>query len=323
MLNTENNIAPPTLLTVTWSGDLDHFAMLRQSLSRSALANCPHLVIVQSEDLALFEKFRAPGLTLTTSADVLPAEVEERRRNARRQQQRWGRRGTVLAGSLARHLGWPRWVRYTGWHTQQLCKLAAAASTTAQTLVAMDSDLIVTPHARLTDFVSAQTGIVHCFEHWLRTEQLSRKVQHWQHSARRLLQLPEQDKGHADAYYDTPFIFDKDAVNGMLEWLECRYQQPWWQSLVNCPPRQWSEFGLYRAWLRHYYRGTVQWQDVNSIGYLYDASNLERLSAEFRELVHGRHCHYVTIHSQSSGRQNWHPENYAETLMGLLDEPGL
>jgi len=325
---TNAEAASPTLLTVTWSGDLSHFAMLRESLSRSALADCPHLVIVQSEDLPLFNQFRAPGLTLQASAEVLPAKVEARRLDARHQQRRWGRRGTILAGSLARHVGWPRWARYTGWHTQQLCKLAAAASSSTQTIVAMDSDLIVTPHAHISDFVAVPSELgqgqaVRCFEHWQSKEQLSRKVQHWQQSAHRLLQLPAHNEGNADAYYDTPFIFDRDAVRAMLAWLELRYQQPWWQSLIDCPPRQWSEFGLYRAWLRHHYPGNVQWQSIDSIGYLYDASNIERLSAEFRELVSGQRCHYVTIHSQSSGRHNWRPENYAETVLALLAEPGV
>lgn len=322
MTNTGSASALPILLTVTWSGDIEHFAMLRSSLARSALADCEHVVIVQSEDLPLFQPFRVPGVILRSTADVLPAEVEERRCHARRQQRRWGRRGMILAGSLARSTGWPQWPRYTGWHTQQLCKFAFTAGCEARTVVVMDSDLIVTPHARITDFLSPQTETPCCFEDWRGAEHLSRKVQHWQQSANRLLQLPTQNATLFDVYYDTPFILHAGALRALLAWLESRYQQPWWQSLVNCPPRRWSEFGLYRAWLRHYYSGEVDWRGTDFIAYLYDASDPKRLAAEFREMVHERRSHYVTIHSQSSGRQRWEPKDYADSVLALLSESG-
>lgn len=323
MTNAGSESSPLTLLTVTWSGDLEHFALLRESLMRSALADCPHIVIVQTEDLSLFQQFSAPGLVLRPTAEVLPKDVETRRRQARRQQSRWGRRGTILAGSLARRMGWPQWPRYTGWHTQQLCKLGAAAGCDTRTVVVLDSDVIVTPHARIEDFISPQSEPVYCLQQWQNAEQASRKVRHWQRSTNKLLQLPEQNEERVDAYYDTPFIFDTGALRAMLAWLESHYRQPWWQSLLDCPPRQWSEFDLYRHWLRHYYPGEVTWRGTEFIGYLYDASNPENLAAEFRNLVRDQRCHYVTIHSQSSGRQNWGPKDYADTVLDLLIGSGL
>lgn len=308
----------PLLLTVTWAGDRAHFALLRESLKRSALADCPHLVVVQDEDLPLFQAFCEPGLTLRSSADVLPALVERRRFCARKQQARWGRRATTVAGSLARQAGWPRWVRYTGWHTQQLCKLSAAANSDARTVVALDSDLIVTPHARVADFQPSQPGRVLCYEDWQPAQSLSRKVRHWQASAFRLLELTPPRGDSRDVYYDTPFIFDVPALQSMLTWLERHYGQPWWQTLIDCPPRQWSEFGLYRAWLRHRFEGEVEWIDRSRAGYLYDASDASELARQLRELVERQHCHYVTIHSQSSGRQDWHPDDYADQVRAVL-----
>ncbi|MEX1198206.1 MAG: DUF6492 family protein [Pseudohongiellaceae bacterium] len=308
----------PLLLTVTWSGDRAHFALLRESLKRSALADCPHLVIVHDEDLPLFKAFREPGLTLCSSAAVLPALVERRRFCARRQQERWGRRATTVAGSLARRFGWPRWVRYTGWHTQQLCKLAAVAGSDARTVVAMDSDLIVTPHARVEDFLPARPDHILCYEDWQPAEALSRKVEHWQTTACRLLDLPLPEGDKRDVYYDTPFVFDVQALQSLLGWLDERYGRPWWETLIDCPPRQWSEFGLYRAWLRHRFQGQVEWTDRSRAGYLYDASDADQLARELRELVEARRCHYVTIHSQSNGRHDWHPDDYADQVRALL-----
>ncbi len=306
------------LLTVTWSADQPHFELLRDSLARSPLAECPHRVVVQDEDLSRFAGHRET-VTLRSSAEVLPETVERRRRRARRWQQWLGRRGTTVAGSLARRLGRPAWVRYTGWHTQQLCKLAVAAASEADTVVVLDSDVVVSPHAGAADFVHPGGAVV-CYQHWLDSSQVSRKVRHWQETVHRLLDRPLPADGYFDCYFDTPFVFHAPAVRQMLAWLEDRHRQPWWQVLLAQPPRQWSEFGLYRAFLRHHYDGPVDWRNSDHIGYLYDASDPRRLAAEFRRLVAEQGRHYITIHSQSSGRHGWHPDDYAPLIRQVLAE---
>lgn len=308
----------PRLLTVTWSGDLAHFRLLRESLRQSALVDCPHEVIVQQEDLALFEPFRADGVLLRSTAEVLPEKIEHRRRQARRHQLRWGRRGTKLAGSVARRCRWPRWPRYTGWHTQQLCKLMAASSAGAETVVVLDSDVVVTRHARTADFLPTHPGTIRCIQDWQPADAVSRKAAHWQATAHRLLRLPEPRGARRDVYYDTPFVFDAAALQALLAWLEQQYRQPWWRTLIASPPRQWSEFGLYRAWLRYRHEVPVEWLDRSLSGYVYDASDVARLEQQVRALIDGQQCHYVTIHSQSNGRGDWGPENYAEALRSVL-----
>jgi len=153
------------LLTVTWSGDRAHFELLRYSLDLSGLSRLPHEVIVQDEDIDPFRDHDRPPLQLRSSADILPPSVERHRRRAHRRQGRFGRRLTTLAGSLARRLNWPRWVRYTGWHTQQLCKLFAAAQSDENAVVVMDSDLVVSPMAACDDF-QGERGIV-CYQRWV------------------------------------------------------------------------------------------------------------------------------------------------------------
>lgn len=301
------------LLTVTCAEDREHFDLLSHSLSQSALAGLPHEVVVQEEDRPVFARYGEASPGFRSSRDVLPESVEARRREARRWQARFGRRGTTMAGSLARALGWPRWVRYTGWHTQQLCKLAVAAASDEDTVVVLDSDVVVTPHASREDFLH-RGGAAVCYQNWLEPEQLSRKVLHWQHTAHRLLDMDWSENGPFDCYYDTPFVFHAPAVRAMLSWLEERHQRPWWETLLAQPPRRWSEFGLYRAFLRHHYDHPVDWRETGHIGYIYDASNTDRLLMEFRRLLHEQQCHYITIHSQSHGRHSWGPEDYGERL---------
>lgn len=68
-------------------------------------------MVVQHEDLSLFQGFADARTQLHSSAEILPDAVEIRRNQARNWQRRLGRGGTRLAGSLARHLGHPDWVR--------------------------------------------------------------------------------------------------------------------------------------------------------------------------------------------------------------------
>lgn len=306
--------APLVLLTVTWSLDKPHFALLRDSLRHSAFAQTPHHVVVQHEDLDLFREFA--GIILHSTADVLPSEVEARRRAARAWQARLGRRGTVIGGSLARYTGWPRWVGYTGWHTQQLSKLAFVAGTEVETVVILDSDVIVTPHARATDFLAPEKIV--CYQDLRPLTQLKGKVRHWQQTAHRLFGTPFPAGGTYDAYYDTPFVMHSPSLRALLRWLEQARSQPWWLTLVRQPPRRWSEFGIYKHYLRTQSPVPVDWRAADCMAYLSDASDAAQLAWHFGQALHQRRAHYITIQSQSSGRQSWTPDRYADVIREQL-----
>ena len=307
------------LLTVTWSADWQHFDLLRHSLALSGLADVPHEVVVQTEDLDQFQEFSQGSVRLSSSAEVLPSTVEAHRLEAQRWQARLGRRNTTIAGSLARRIGWPSWVRYTGWHTQQLCKLSAVAASSEQTVVILDSDLVVSPRACPNDFTHDSDSDAICYQRWIPARELMTKNANWQRSAHQLLDLQMPIHGPFDVYYDTPFIMHPQVVRELFDWLESTYQRPWWQTLLSLPPRQWSEFGIYRLFLRHRYSGRVEWRNDEPVAYLYDASDVESLASRFKQLLLEQHCRYITIHSQSSGRHSWTPELYQAAIKQCLE----
>jgi hypothetical protein len=308
--------APFRILTVTWSEDLPHFALLRDSLAMSRLAHIPHDVVVQSEDLTLFDAFRGSTITLRGSNSVLPPPVERRRRQARRWQARAGRRATRLLGSVSRRTGWPRWVRYTGWHTQQLSKLAAVAASDVDTVVVMDSDVVVTRLAGPEDFVSGRT--ITGFAEWRPASELTGKVRNWQRTAHRLFGQRVPGGDDVDCYFDTPFVFHAPSLRDLLAWLERQYGRPWWQVLLALPPRSWSEFCIYKTYLRLYSGHDVEWRDIGKFGYLFDASDPGRLADEFMRLVDEGGRHYVTIHSQSAGRRLWSAQASTDGIRDCL-----
>lgn len=311
--------ALPTLLTVTWAGDRQHFAMLRESLSNSRLADCHHRVVVQHEDMALFEPFRSAHVELISTASLLPATVEQNRVRARHWHQRLGRRAVIRAGSLCRLTGFPAWVRYTGWQVQQLSKyFAVLASTSAQVCV-IDSDVLVTPWAQPDDFAAHNHEVVALRE--LSDHAPRGKTAHWLQSSRSLLQLPGPAHAPFDRYFDTPFVMSAQVLQQLCQWLETHYQQPWWQVMLAQAPRRWSEFGLYCTWLKSHNTLPVRWMDsAEKIGYLFDASDAETLKQAFYQQMVVQKKHYITIHSQSSGRQRWTSEHYRQTVMACLQE---
>lgn len=306
-------------ITPTWAGDLEHFRVMRTSFERSPLARFQHYVVVQDEDLPLFEEFRdRPGLTLLSTRDVLPADLERRRVKARLLSGRLGRNVTRICGSLKRVISWPLWPSYTGWHTQQLCKLKLTSELDCDIAVVLDSDLVITPSATTEDFFG-DSGVV-CFADWRRSSELGGKVRNWVLETERLVGA-ECDADPVNVYFDTPFVFDKRLLCSALTRLESKTGKRWWSALLDLPPRRWSEFGFYKAFLMHRTaQNSIDWREPSFFRYVYDTSDPQKVIDTVREMIADPDIHYVTIHSQASGRENWNPQAYLKPLLSLLNQ---
>ncbi|KMQ73559.1 DUF6492 family protein [Marinobacter subterrani] len=305
-------------ITPTWAGDLEHFRVMRRSFEQSPLAGFDHYVVVQDEDLSLFEAFRnRPGLKLLSTRDVLPAEVEYRRARARKLSERFGRDFTRICGSLKRLFSWPLWPAYTGWHTQQLCKFKLASELDADTAVILDSDVVVTPAAGAGDFLGA-SGVV-CFATWSRRADLGGKVKNWVVESEWLAGASEP-ADPVNVYFDTPFVLDRELLASAMADLGNRTGRDWWSALLERPPRRWSEFGFYKAYLTHRVpAAAVDWREPPFFRYVYDTSNPQRVIDTVCEMMEDPAVHYVTIHSQASGRENWDPQAYLKPLLSLIN----
>lgn len=308
-----------SLMTPTWSGDLPQYRVLMRSLQQSPLADLAHMTVVQSEDEPALRRCAPSDTSLVTTAELLPQKVEKRRQRARRLSERLGRHVTRNAGSLARWVGWPGWPRYTGWHTQQLCKLAAAAGAQTDYVVAIDSDVIVTPFAQLAPLLE-QPGIA-CFSRPCRFDDLHGKTRNWVRQADRLLDAPTRD-GWYDCFFDTPFLLHSETVRRLLGWLEKRYDRAWWLTLLAQPPRRWSEFATYKRFVAMIDDGPVDtrvnWLSPDTLHYIFDASDTGRLIDEVKRHLHEPATHFITVHSQSSGRALWTADAFSDDLLELL-----
>ncbi len=315
-MSTEPHIV---FITPTWAGDLEHFRVMRTSLEHSPLARFSHYVVVQHEDLALFEEFRGrAGLTLLSTLDVLPEVVERRRVRARKLSERFGRDFARICGSLKRVFSWPLWPSYTVWHTQQLCKLKLASELDCDIAVVLDSDLVITPSATAGDFFGS-SGVV-CFADWRSRSELGGKVRNWVLETEKLVGT-EREADPVNVYFDTPFVFDKRLLCSALTGLESKTGKRWWSALLDLPPRRWSEFGFYKAFLMHRTpEATIDWREPSFFRYVYDTSDPQKVINTVRDMITDPDIHYVTIHSQASGRENWDPQAYLKPLLSLLNQ---
>jgi len=305
-------------ITPTWAGDIDHFRVMRASFETSPLGAYPHYAIVQTEDLPLFDEFReSPGLTLLTTQDVLPEDVERRRVRARALSDRFGRNFTRICGSLKRTFSWPKWPSYTGWHTQQLCKLKLATELDCETVVVVDSDVLITRHASASDFL-CNSGTV-CFASWKPRAQLRGKVRKWIEESEKLVGATSEADPF-NVYFDTPFVFSRTLLKMALEDLESRSGSSWHAAMLSRPPRRWSEFGFYKAFLTHRAcKEDVEWREPSFFRYLYDTSDPRKVVEVAKEAMSDPEVHYLTIHSQASGKKDWDPKSYLDPLASMIE----
>ncbi len=314
-----------SLVTPTWSGDLDHYRILLRSLAQGPLGGLEHTTVVQSEDFAVFSALLTDSQNshttrLRSTEQVLPPAIEQARRRATSLQTLIGRHITRISGSLSRELGWPHWPHYTGWHTQQISKLAMASQADTDYVLVVDSDVVVTPAADLTEILKRDAVV--CFSDRKPLAQFKGKTRKWVLQADALLHIPPNRQQSYDSYFDTPFLLHVATLRSMFAWLEQAYQQPWWQVLLAQPPRRWSEFATYKAFLLELADGqsdtTAHWQTPDMMSYIFDASDTERLLSEFQASWQDPDIQFITVHSQSSGRQRWHPHSFADDLLTLI-----
>lgn len=124
------------LVTATYAKDVRRFSVLRHSIERFA-PDVLHRVCVQTEDLALFERQfgGAKNLELIPSCDLLPETLEAWRRRSAGCRFRVIREVQKRVSSLG---------HFNGYLAQQLTKFELARRTSAQNVLIVDADTILT-----------------------------------------------------------------------------------------------------------------------------------------------------------------------------------
>jgi len=235
------------LVTPTWLGDLERFALMRESISTAEVL-IPHHVCVQTEHLAAFKarfagRPEANGIEWSTTADVLPPEIEARR--LRRAQQRAGQ-WKKIQRSLQKRFGWFALAAYEGWQTQQLVKLELARRLGPELIITIDSDVVVTRAFTAADFqVDGRIALPATSR---TTVEADAHTARWndQGCALQGLQAPLTfNGGHYLEIVQHPFPFERSFVQRLCDQLEQQSGKFWMDYLLAQPVGNWSEFTLY------------------------------------------------------------------------------
>lgn len=310
------------LISCSYAEDYDQLSLLLASIKNSNLRKIPHYIVVHTEDIDKFQSFNNRNVTIIPTADILPSEVETRRINAKKYYDMYGRRISKALGSASRYLGHPRWPSYTGWHTQQICKLVLASRENYEHVLALDSDSLVSPNATLDNLL--KEGMITCFTSIIDGETTKpvkdTKVLKWNKQANRLFDIPEYKNLTDESYFDTPFIFHAPTVRQMMNWLESQYHAPWWKTLLNQPARRWSEFATYRTYLRNKeVAAPISWVSDAKNHYIFFAYDKNKVRNEVEQALENADIHFITIHSQASGRRKWNTGECVSSIKPLID----
>ncbi len=233
-------------ITPTYRQDFDRFQLLRESITAFGQGHIRHYALIGGEDLELLQQMNLPNVVPVTIAELLAPEIEAGRvaynNSGGRMFKRWQR-------SFYKRFGWFPNARYYGWQTQQLLKLAAPALLPERVFVSFDSDMIVCGHFGMDDFV--RDGKVALYERRFPLEK-PRKPTSWHGLACMLSDQPVPvNPGDETAdYVALPFVFEKSHAQALHAWLEQRFQQPWWRTILDLPLCGWSEFMIYGEFVR-------------------------------------------------------------------------
>lgn len=299
-------------ITATWRGDLERFALLRESLCAFGHGGVPHYALINTEDEPLLRKLRLPGVTAVTTAQLLTPEVEAGR--LRYLNAPGGRRWKTFKRSLYKRTGWFSDVRYYGWHVQQLAKLAAVAQLPHDVFVCFDSDNLVTKPFGLDSFFA--DGKVVLYER--RDELHGRRPSDWYTNACRLLDLPAPSD-HQVNYVNQPVVFQRNAMQALHAFLERRHGRPWYESLLAQRLGGWSEFITYGVFVRHHLKMESVFTARTDEGSLWIYSEEERRNAQelIRRAFHDPAIRLLVLQADDHGR--WPLARFMPVLREQLD----
>jgi hypothetical protein len=223
---------PITFVTPSFSGDYERFAFQRESMARCSI-DVPHVAIVHDEDVDLFRStpFR-DSLTIVSSREVLPAEVERRRRER-----------SII-----------------GWRAQQLVKIAAAGIVDTD-YVCVDSDTFWVRPITADDFY-APSGDLYLFEYrWCSAELLR-----WLLDSLEFWGVARRRKIVTVSYVRAIVPLALQLVRDLKSEIEHRYEADWWQAMLDHDVVEYMTYGVYARYVRGL-RGLVPSGRDYSMGY--------------------------------------------------------
>jgi hypothetical protein len=219
----QNSVA---LLTPTYERDLPLCALLCESVDRHARSFSKHYLLVPDSDLALFSRFEGPQRTVLPASQFLP---------------RWLRPLPAIVRRQRRQHWWSFRARpVSGWHIQQILKIAAAATLPHSRFCILDSDVVLFRDFDLARYRLPELLPLHSVPNGITPGHV--RHTRWIETTHRLLGLPTPSLPATD-FIGHIIFWDQLAIRDMIRKIESTTGLGWIEAL--CRTREFSEYLLY------------------------------------------------------------------------------
>ena len=220
-----------SLITCSYSGDLELCRRLCASVDRFAPEDVVHLLYVPRHEMAMFADLATPRRIIGAQEDLLP---------------QWLWKAPLPSPKWRARLGLPRRNLYLspfgapvrGWIAQQIMKIAATLRAPSEVVAHIDSDTAFVRPLDTSRLASADA--VRFYASLERLGLDSHKP--WYIAATRLLGLPEGDVYTAD-YIDQFVVWRRSVVEAMIARIEATTKTAWTKALARTP--HFAEYVLY------------------------------------------------------------------------------
>jgi hypothetical protein len=217
---------PVSLVTPSYSDDLERFSLLCDSIDCRVSGYQRHYVIVSDNDMPLFRPFASERRIVLPSSQILP---------------RWLRLAPWVRLANGRKVWWSlrAWPVH-GWHVQQILKIAAAMEMPEQRFCLIDSDNVFVRPFDVGAYAGGQRSPLYVQRKAIKSDAPLHAV--WTGNCDRLLGQAAT-RFPADDYIGHVIFWDKDAVRDMARAIESATGLSW--PLALCRTRAFSEYLLY------------------------------------------------------------------------------
>ena len=224
---------PLALLTPTYGRDLEQCALLCESVDRHVGSFSKHYLLVPDCDLPLFSSFESERRAVLPASKFLPDWLRPLPRIIQRKRRQfwWSFRA------------WPA----SGWHVQQMLKIAATIALPHQRYCILDSDVVFFRDFDLARFQSPNPIPLLTMPGQVTASDVHHS--RWVETTHRLLGLPAPGLPAAD-FIGHIMFWDQQATRAMASRIETVTGLDWVEAL--CRTREISEYMLYGCFVRNH-----------------------------------------------------------------------
>ena len=220
------------LVTPTYWRDRDLCTLLCDSVDRYLSSYVKHYLVVADEELPLFNRFNGARRVVVPSSHLLPAWLRPLPRFVQRKKRRywWSLRAAPVSG----------------WHVQQILKIAAVSRFPEERCCILDSDVVFFRRFDLSALQRPNPAPLYSVPGAVNATEPLHPA--WVRSSHHLLGLGEPAFPAAD-FIGHIITWDRLATRALIERIEAVTGLDWVEAL--CRTRDFSEYMLYGYFVQH------------------------------------------------------------------------